>query len=194
MVSLKVGNERVSFKNIIKDDLPEVLHWYNKLDEYMFATGIDRYLTLDEMNEKYNETAVSSYDFFVWIINEHNQKIGILKGSMKYQEKDSLWINSILIDSEYRRRGYGRIVIELITEYTREKFGIAKAFVSVVEDNKEAISFWHNLEFRPIKKLEKHLIIGGISRNIIIMQNTRKNCSSENSSKNIVVNPTSNVL
>ncbi|MGE5329919.1 MAG: N-acetyltransferase family protein [Deltaproteobacteria bacterium] len=176
-MSLNFKNERISFLNIVNEDLPEVLDWYNRLDQYMFATGVDRYLTLDEMQKKINESAVSSYDFFVWVINEEGHKIGMLKGSMKYQDKDSLWINSIIIAPEYRRMGYGKVVIESLIDYTKKKFKLEKVLVSVINDNTGAIGFWNRMGFYFVKKLENHISLGGKFRDVVIMQKDNINYS-----------------
>ncbi|MGE5474900.1 MAG: N-acetyltransferase family protein [Ignavibacteriales bacterium] len=170
MVSLNLQNDVLSFRNIVKEDLPEVLDWYNRLDEFMFATGVDRLLTMKEMSNKFYESAVSGYDFFVWIVNKQGRKIGILKGSMKYRDKDSIWINSILIDSDFRGKGYGKKAVETLMEYAREKFGLNKTLISVIEDNTGAICFWNKIGFRQIKKLKNHISLGEKTRDVIILQ------------------------
>jgi len=194
MVSLNFKNERVSFLNIVNDDLEQLLDWYNKLDQFMFATGVDRYLTLDEMQKKINEAAVSGYDFFVWIINEQGYKIGILKGSMKYQEKDSLWINSILIDSQFRGMGYGRTVIESLIDYCRISFGLEKVLVSVIEDNTGAVAFWEKIGFYTVKKLEKHVLLGEKMRDVIIMQKSKINYSWDTPKQEILESSKSKII
>lgn len=174
MLTIDLKNKKIGLKNITRDDLEEVLAWYNRYDEYMFATGFDREITLNELKNKYLETVISTYDFFVWIINSEEKKIGILKGSIRYQEEDSLWINSIIIDSDFRRKGYGRCAIESLIDYASGIFRLKKIFVSVAADNVEALKFWENIGFSSIKKIEKHILLGGIMRDILIMQRIKE--------------------
>lgn len=169
MVRLKIQGEKVKFADISESDVPVLLNWYNDYDEGMFATGVDKKLDVKEMNVKYLENAISSYGFFDWILDGNQQKIGIIKGSFRYSEKDSIWINSLLIDKEHRRKGYGRAVVEELIKYAKSQFGFQRVYVSIIEDNKNGIFFWKGIGFSEIKRLEKHVNLGGMQRNVIIM-------------------------
>ena len=169
MINLKFEDEKIAFINIRKNDLPLVMEWYNNIEEYMFATGIDKPLTLEEIKKKYLETAISHYDFFAWLVNYNNDKIGIIKGSIKQKENDSIWINSLLVDYKYRKNGYGRCTVEALVKYIKQHLILNKIYVSVVEDNLNGVIFWKKNGFSKLKHIEKHIILAGIPRDIIIM-------------------------
>ena len=169
MINLEYKDEKIAFVNIRKNDLPMVLKWYNNVDEYMFATGIDKPLTLNELKKRYLETAISHYDFFAWLVNDNNDKIGVIKGSIKQKEKDSIWINSLLVDLKYRKNGYGRCAVDALVKYIKQHLVMNKVYVSVVEDNLNGIIFWNKIGFLKLRQMDKHIILAGIPRDIIIM-------------------------
>lgn len=169
MINLEYHSTDITFLNITKKDLPIVLDWYNNISDNMYGTGIDKPLTLNDLGKKYLETAISCYDFFLWIVNNNNEKIGIIKGSIKYQESDSIWINSLIIDKSHRNRGYGRGAVEALTRYIGQYFKLSKVCVSVVEDNKDGIAFWNRIGFIPVKRMEKHILLGDLLRDVVIM-------------------------
>ena len=169
MLDISYQDENLYFVNICKNDLSELLIWYNSIQDYMYGTGIDKPITLKEMQEKFIETAISTHDFFAWIVNSENDRVGIIKGSVKSQNNEAIWINSLLIRSEYRRKGYGKNAVNKLIDYIEKFHNIKRAFVSVVEDNKGGLEFWSKLGFNKTKHLDKHVTLAGIQRDIIIM-------------------------
>ena len=169
MLDISYKNRSLSFENIKKKDMPLLLEWYNKIGDYVYATGIDKPMTLEEILEKYIEAEIGTCEFFAWIINSYEEKVGIIKGSIKYQENDSIWINSLLIDAKYRRKGYGREAVTVLFSTLSKSFNLQKLYVSVIEDNKIGITFWNNIGFQTVKRLSKHIQLAGTLRNTIIM-------------------------
>lgn len=169
MISLNICGKRTRFKNVSKEDISELLNWYNNIDDFKYATGVDKLLTIEEMSQKFAETALSSYDFFSWIMDRTGEKIGIIKGSFRYKEKDSVWINSILIDACNRRKGYGKDAVEALLSYSKDHFGLNKVYISVIEENKEGVCFWKSLGLKEFKRMEKHIELNSEKMNVIIM-------------------------
>jgi RimJ/RimL family protein N-acetyltransferase len=169
MIDISYRDEKLSFVNICKDDLTEVLNWYNSIQDYMYGTGIDKPITSKEIKDRFIETAISTHDFFAWIASSEYIRVGIIKGSVKSQDNEAIWINSLLIRSEYRRKGYGRNAVNKLIDYIERFHNIKRAFVSVVEDNKGGLDFWSKLGFKKTKHLDKHVTLAGVQRDVIIM-------------------------
>ncbi len=169
MVDLGLKTDKLTFINIGKDDLQTVLEWYNRVEDYMFGTGIDKPMTMRELAAKYIETAVSSCDFYVWISTSDNEKVGIIKGSIKCQEKNSIWINSLIIDPLHRKKGYGRSAVDAMVSHVSRYRKVTKIFVSVVEDNTDGMLFWKSIGFSEVKRIENHISLAGRLRGAVIM-------------------------
>jgi ribosomal protein S18 acetylase RimI-like enzyme len=170
MFSINIHNETIYFKDINLNDLPQILEWYNKVDEFKFATGIDSPISLEELVKRYADIIISRSEIFTGIYLESgNKMIGILKGSLKYKDKDALWISSIVVDHEYQNKGYGSLAITLLLKYLRINNKVESAFLAVVEENVQGRAFWVKQKFRELKRIENRLKLQRKNQNIIIM-------------------------
>lgn len=170
MFSLNLKNGVLHFKDIKKENLPQILRWYNKVDEFRFATGVDEPISLEKLTQKYAEVSICSTEFFVGIyLNKENRMIGILKGSLKYIEKDAIWINSLVIDTGYQHYGYGSSAIDMLLSYLKENYEIRNVYLGVVEENIQGRSFWRKNSFLPLRVIESHIKMQNKWQNVIIM-------------------------
>lgn len=170
MLSLNIQNEIVYFKDIKLEHLPKILDWYNKVDDYKFATGIDKTITMDLLTKKYAEVAICSEEFFTGIFLKREEKmIGILKGRLDHGNKNVVWISSIVIDICYQNKGYGKAVIALLLSYFKKNNKIEDAFLSVIEENIQGREFWKSQNFKEVRKIENHIKLQDKNQNIIIM-------------------------
>ncbi|MCX7921920.1 MAG: GNAT family N-acetyltransferase [Clostridia bacterium] len=170
MFSLDIQNDTVYFKDIKPADLPLILNWYNKVDDFKFATGIDTPISLEKLTRKYAEVAICRSEFFAGIyLKGINKLIGIVKGSLKYRESDSVWISSLAIDTDYQNNGYGTMVIELLLKHLKLNNNINCAYLAVVEENIQGRNFWVKQKFQTLRKMEGHLTIQDRPQNVIIM-------------------------
>lgn len=170
MFSLNINNDKVKFRDIKLQDLPLILEWYNKVDDFKFATGIDSPITIENIRKKYAEVSISCNEFFVGIyLNNENIMIGILKGSLKYNEADGLWISSIVIDTSYQNKGYGTSAINLLLNYLKIHNGLKNIYLAVVEENTFGRIFWKRQNFCELRKIENHLRLQNKDQNVIIM-------------------------
>lgn len=169
MIELNFCSHNIEIANIKKDDLPDVLEWYNNIEDNIYGTGVDKPLTQKDILTKYLESAISRNDFFSWVYDSAHNRVGIIKGSIKYQEKDSVWINSLVIGREYRRKGLGRMSVDALVEHLAGRYNLSRAYVSVVEDNLPGIEFWRKIGFIEVKRLDNHIMLENKYRNVIIM-------------------------
>lgn len=171
MLSLNIENERIFFNDITPEQLPAILTWYNQVEEFMFATGIDRPISLESLRNKYSEIVTSRNDFFVGIYDKKRGcMLGILKGRLKQRDRSALWISSMAIACEERRKGYGKAAIGLLTEQAGKNNGVKSIWLSVVEDNIIGRIFWKSLGFDEIKKVESPVRLHGSLFGVFIMR------------------------
>lgn len=84
MYQLNAERGGICFKDIQREDLPEILRWYNDTQEFEFATGVDAPISLDKLAESFEGIASSGKDFFAGIYSvENGEMIGFLKGALK---------------------------------------------------------------------------------------------------------------
>lgn len=170
MLPLNIQNERVYFRDIRLEHLPQILDWYNKVDDFKFATGIDKTITIDLLTKKYAEVAICSEEFFTGVFLKKEEKmIGILKGRLDHENKNVVWISSIVIDTNYQNKGYGKSVIELLLSHFKRNNGIENAYLSVIEENIQGRGFWTSQNFQEVRRIENHIKLQERQQNIIIM-------------------------
>lgn len=170
MLSLNIRNDIVYFRDIKPEHLPRILGWYNRIDDFKYATGIDTSISLEKLSRMYVETAVCSNDFFVGIhACKENVMIGILKGSLRHKNKDAVWISSIVIDTRVQKRGYGSAALDLLLSYLKENNKVKNVFLSVVEKNLQGRAFWSKHKFREVRRIESNLRLQDKEQNVIIM-------------------------
>jgi len=170
MFTLNIKNRNVLLKDIKPEQLPLLLKWYNNIEDFSYATGIDTPITMEKLACKYAEVAICSNEFFagIYLVDE-KKMIGIVKGSLKHKEKNSVWISSIVIDAQYQRKGYGRETITLLLDFLKTNNGIKDALLSVIEDNLKGRAFWRRLGFSELKEMENHIRLHNTLQNVIIM-------------------------
>ncbi|MCX7710447.1 MAG: GNAT family N-acetyltransferase [Clostridia bacterium] len=171
MFSLNICNDTVFFEDIKIEHLPLILKWYNKVDDFRFATGIDNPISLDVLTRKYAEVAICSNEFFVGVyLCKEKKMIGILKGRFEYENKQSAWISSIVIDPQHQKKGYGSAAVSLLISFLKEKSNIRNVYLAVIEENIQGRSFWNKHHFIELRRIENHLKLQNRQQNVLIMQ------------------------
>jgi ribosomal-protein-alanine N-acetyltransferase len=79
---------------------------------------------------------------------------------------DELHIYSLVVDPEYRRLGYGKMLIEELIERSKSQ-GVIRATLEVRISNNVAISLYSNLGFKPAGVREKYYIDNGEDASIM---------------------------
>ena len=170
MFSLNIGGEKIFFSDIKLEHLPLILKWYNKVDDFKFATGIDHPISLEQLTKKYAEVAICSNEFFVGInTRDENVMVGILKGRLEYKSKHIVWISSIVIDPDYQNRGLGSAAIELLLNHLKAYCSVKTAYLAVIEENVHGRAFWLKHGFQEMRKIENHLRLQDKQQNVYIM-------------------------
>ncbi len=170
MLSINVDYDGIILKDVKRRDLEGILKWYKTLKDYQYATGLNEPMNLEELIEKYLEVVYSSSEFFVGIyLKDSRRMIGLVKGSLKKEDVNAIWIYSLIIDSDYRRDGYGTTSLKIVEYYFKDHFDIQKIYISVIMENMDGIHFWEKNGFIFLRKMSNHITMNGKVQDIILM-------------------------
>ena len=164
------------FKDITKDSLLKVLSLYNQNELNIYATGIDRLLSLEDMNEKYLEVLVNSHEYFIGIfLADRNQKdkeqmIGVIKGRIDYENSEEAWISSIIIANEFQNQGYGKRSVNALIGVLNHIYDVRRVFIGIISANNIAKSFWQGLGFNYLRTIQQYIKLNNHQEDFIIMK------------------------
>lgn len=169
MYSLSISNYTLYFQDVEVVQLPKLLGWYLEFKDFKFAKGIDEYISIEVLENMLKKSMDSARSFFVGIyLKDSKEMIGMLKG--QFSEKgDRVWINSIIIDKFYQRKGYASEAIELLLQQIRQNGNTKALYLAVSENNKIGRGFWGKLSFNEIKRVRGCNTFNSVNQNMIIM-------------------------
>jgi len=177
MLSLNIQNDVICFEDIKPEQLPTVLEWYNKTDEYKYATGVEQPLTLELLTQKYMETVNCSEEFFVGIyVKMAGIMAGMLKGKLENKNTDVLWISMLMIRPDCRNRGYGSMSITLLMDYFKKKYDLLNIYLTVAEENSKGKMFWIKQGFGEIKRVNNYKSWEGRYFDVAVMHKNLVSC------------------
>ena len=173
MLTLKNQLNNMIFKDITKEDLMDVLNLYNQNEQNVYATGIDRRMSLEDINEKYLEVLVNSHEFFTSIFLEKNndmQMVGVIKGRIDYENSEEAWISSILVDNRYQRQGIGTKAVETLIGMLNKSYDVKRFYIGIIARNNIGRYFWQKLEFSYFRTIEQYIKFKNLAEDFIIMK------------------------
>ena len=151
MFSLNVNNEDVFLKDVKLNKLVKIHKWYNNIDEYGFATGVDRPMPFDYILKEYFKVVSSPEEFFVGVYNLSNEMVGLLKGRFISKEK-IVWIKVLIIKTEFQRKGYGKKAIELLRDYFIKKHHVKAYTLLLTRKIRGLMHFGKSKVLRKLKR------------------------------------------
>ena len=173
MLTLNIKSENLIFKDITKDDLKAVLELYNQNEQNIYATGIDRRMSLEDINEKYLEVLVNSHEFFTGVFLEEAeslQMVGVVKGRIDYENSEEAWISSILIDNRYQRLGIGTKVVCLLIDLLNKSYDVKSFYAGIISGNDIGRYFWQKLGFSYLRTIEQYIQLRSLAADIVILE------------------------
>ncbi|HPD01059.1 MAG TPA: GNAT family N-acetyltransferase [Acetivibrio sp.] len=170
MYSLNIKSNILYLRDIGMDDLGHILKLFNDIDSFKFATGIYEPVTLNEIKRFFLRNLFSQKVFCSGIFSIGSGKIiGMLKGQLAYNYEDTAWINTMIIEPEVQRKGYGTEAVNLLIGYLKENSKVKKLYLSVLEENYMGKHFWEKQNFSEIMRIDKNSATGCKHRGISIM-------------------------
>lgn len=175
MLTINRNFDNLFFKDITKENLDEVLHLYNQNEINMYATGIDRAMSFEDICQKYLEVLVNSHEFFAGIFkidsDLHKDKmIGVVKGRIDYDNSEEAWISSILIDSSFQKSGYGTKAVGAVLSLLRDTYDIKTTMIGILSGNSVGKDFWGKMGFNYIRTINQYIRLNNKDEDFIIMK------------------------
>lgn len=173
MLTLNNKSDNLVFKDITKEDLRNVLDLYNQNESNIYATGIDRRMSIEDINEKYLEVLVNSHEFFTGIFLEQNSVthlVGVIKGRIDYENSDEAWISSILIDNRHQRMGIGTKAAMALIEMLNKSYDVKRFYIGVIADNDIGKLFWQKLDFNYYRTIGQYIQLKNLASDFIILK------------------------
>lgn len=182
MLTINIKAKDLLFKDITKDNFDEVLRLYNQNEINMYATGIDRAMSIEDITEKYLEVLINSHEFFAGIFKDTTgeetgsgesadyRMIGVIKGRIDYENSEVAWISSILIDGSLQRKGIGTYSVDSIMEHLKDTYGIRGIMIGILSGNAIGKRFWKKLGFKYIRTIDQFIKLQSKTEDFIIMK------------------------
>lgn len=131
--------------NIVKiQDAQIVLQDGNR----MGLEDVSNWITKEKLQHSLENNIFEAYNLIV-----ENQSIGLIM--VGYEEEDRVWIEILGVLDEYRRYGYGRKLIEHVSQITQIKQKRIM-FVDVDKSNKIARKFYERVGFEKVGSMRKY--------------------------------------
>jgi RimJ/RimL family protein N-acetyltransferase len=174
MLTMNMSSDDLIFKDITKEYLNEALHLYNQNEINMYATGIDRPMSYEDICQKYLEVLVNSHEFFTGIFKEdieaQNKMIGVIKGRIDYDNSEEAWISSILIDSGFQKSGLGTKAVGAVLKMLQDHYDIKRTMIGILSGNRIGRDFWSKIGFHYIRTIHQYIKLNNQDEDFIIMK------------------------
>lgn len=167
---LNAVGKKVRFSDIREEDLSKLLPWYSG-EEYTFAIGKDSRANMETLQKRLHEAEKSKYIFFVGIYLIGDDKpIGFLKGAIRSDNEDIVWMHTLMIDSRYQNQGWGSRSLTLFFETIQQKYNRKQVYISVAQANPKGMAFWKKHGFYVIKTIHKYIPATNKEEQLCIMR------------------------
>lgn len=173
MLTINIQSDNLIFKDITKEDLADVLNLYNQNKQNIYATGIDRRMSLMDINEKYLEVLVNSHEFFAGIFCKEYadlKMVGVVKGRIDYENSEEAWISSILIDNRRQRQGIGTKAVNALIDILNKCYDVNRFYIGIIAGNDIGKCFWQKLGFSYFRTIEQYIELKSLAADFIIMK------------------------
>ncbi len=76
----------------------------------------------------------------------------------------------VCIDAQYHGKGYAKDAFQMLEAYAKKIFNMHKIVVSVLHQNKRAISFYEKMSYRSVGILEADFYLDNEFHNVLLME------------------------
>lgn len=146
MIPVNISFENYEIKNIKFDELYDVLYCINQSNDNMKALGRSSPLSIEDIKQRYIETLTNSMEFFCGIFCDHIL-IGIIKGRIEVKSLNELWLLSLILIEEHRKKGLGSKILKYVEEYFESSYSVEKLCAVIMEDNEYGQRFWKKNDY-----------------------------------------------
>lgn len=152
MLDIHIKDDFINMANIDKTSIQKIYSIYRNSDEFKYATGFFQSVEYEQFANNISQFIQRDNIFFLDVGLNSGETIGLIKGSII--NKDNLaWINSLIIDTPYQRKGYGKRTVGILQEYLKQVCFTKTIYLSVYKSNISGINFWTKCGFYDCKEL-----------------------------------------
>jgi ribosomal protein S18 acetylase RimI-like enzyme len=163
-----LSNERIKLKNVEFSQLPKLLSWYNRMEDYGYATGMASSVTLDELGKIFLNAYNNEEEIFAGIHSNYSgDMLGLIRGRIAF---DVFWIYVMITDRDYQAMGYGTSALSMLLEHLKSNAGVREVLLAVAEENPKGKAFWLKNGFTEVGKTESEIILNGRECTAVIMR------------------------
>jgi len=152
MLNIHIKDDFFNITNIDKTSIPKIYSIYRNSDDFKYATGFFQSVEYEKFAYNISQFIQRDNIFFLDVRLNSGEIIGLIKGAL-IDKANLAWINSLIIDTPYQRKGYGIRVVELLQEYLKQICLTKAIYLSVYKNNMSGINFWTKCGFYDCKGL-----------------------------------------
>lgn len=141
MLHINIFHKSIVIKNVSLDSLKDVVECINSDESNLEAIGINKKIDLGFIKERYMESLVNPLEFFCGIYQDFKM-VGIIKGRVEKKSIHEAWFMTFILKYEFRNKGLGTYILELVEDYLKTMYSIQRFCVVVSEENKGSKNFW----------------------------------------------------
>jgi len=154
---MKTEFKQISFKKMNGDEFKIYSKWSVKAyADHLIKSGDERFRfkaikeAKAEFNDVFPDGADSADNWLYIVINEDNEKIGVIGYQNSPFEENAAFVTENVIKEEYRGKGYGKSAFVKIQEDAREK-GFSKMVLNVFKHTPVSYAMYEKNGFRVIE-------------------------------------------
>lgn len=119
---------------------------YEEIESLKVANGQENYI------ETVEECLEEARKYSVWSpvgIYDEEKVVGFAMYGLFFDEGKNgrVWLDRFLISEENQGRGYGKAAVKILINHLYKEYGYDEIYLSVYEDNKNAINLYEKLGF-----------------------------------------------
>ncbi|MBO5359733.1 MAG: GNAT family N-acetyltransferase [Clostridia bacterium] len=154
---MKTEFRQISFKRMNSDEFKVYSKWSAKAyADHLIKSGDERFRfkalkeAKAEFRDVFPDGADSADNWLYIVINENNEKIGVLGYQKSPFEENTAFVTENVIKEEYRGQGYGKSAFAKIQEDAREK-GFLKMALNVFKHTPVSYAMYEKSGFKVIE-------------------------------------------
>lgn len=152
MLNIHIKDDFFNITNIDKTSIQKIYSIYRNSDDFKYATGFFQSIEYEQFAYNISQFIQRDNIFFLDIRLNSGETIGLIKG-LTMNRDNVVWINSMIIDTPYQRKGYGIRVVGLLQEYLKRVCLTKKIYLSVYKSNMSGINFWTKCGFNDCNEI-----------------------------------------
>ena len=138
-MNIRIANDNDIDSNLLKLYIEGYnLHYENRKDIFIKKTNVE--LKKDLIN------VLKSTEEIILVIENNNIIIGYVKFKYNTKATKSIWIDEIIIDNDYKKKGYGKMLITEVTKFA-EKNNCKRIELNCWSFNRSALKFYEKTGF-----------------------------------------------